>query len=125
MQIGRTLGNCLSVANLARLAAVFGVPRVKRMLMLAEVLSTDEALECDFLLQVTAAGDIAAALVSLCERLDALAPVMQSVTKEGLRQDRHFLPVRAAVGQPRHVVVTGCIFCYRLGASQLQRICSR
>lgn len=84
--IARTLGNCLSVANLARLAAVFGMPRVKRMLMLAETLAADEALDCGFLLQVSEAGALDAALAALCDRLAALAPVTQSVTKEGLRR---------------------------------------
>ena len=84
--IARTLGNCLSVANLARLSAVFGMPRLKRMLMLAETLAADEALDCGFLLQVSEAGEIDAALAALCERLAALAPVTQSVTKEGLRR---------------------------------------
>ena len=84
--IARTLGNCLSVANLARLSAVFGIPRVKRMLMLAEVLTADEALACGFLTQVSEAGEIDAVLASLCERLAALAPVTQRVSKEGLRR---------------------------------------
>lgn len=84
--IARTLGNCLSVANLARLSAVFGMPRVKRMLMLAETLAADEALDCGFLLQLSAPGEIDAALAQLCERLGALAPVTQSVSKEGLRR---------------------------------------
>ncbi len=84
--IARTLGNCLSVANLARLSAVFGLPRVKRMLMLAETLAADEALDCGFLLQVNEAGEIDTAMAALCERLRALAPVTQSVTKEGLRR---------------------------------------
>ena len=91
--IARTLGNCLSVASLARLSAVFGVPRVKRMLMLAETLAADEALDCGFLLQVSEAGEIDAALAALCERLAMLAPVTQSVTKEGLRRlATHGLP---------------------------------
>ncbi|CDS49533.1 Enoyl-CoA hydratase [Polaromonas sp. CG9_12] len=84
--IARTLGNCLSVANLARLGAVFGLPRVKRMLMLAETLAADEALDCGFLLQISEAGEMDAALAALCERLDGLAPVTQGVTKEGLRR---------------------------------------
>lgn len=84
--IARTLGNCLSVANLARLSAVFGIPRVKRMLMLADVLTADEALVCGFLTQVSEAGEIDAVLASLCERLAALAPVTQRVSKEGLRR---------------------------------------
>ena len=84
--IARTLGNCLSVANLARLAAVFGMPHVKRMLMLAETLTTDEALVCGFLAQVSAPGEIDAEVARLCERLAALAPVTQRVSKEGLRR---------------------------------------
>ena len=84
--IARTLGNCLSVANLARLAAVFGVPRVKRMLILAEIVGAEEALECGFLLQIIEASKVDDALVALCTRLSALAPVTQSVTKEGLRR---------------------------------------
>ena len=92
--IARTLGNCLSVANLARLCAAFGVPRVKRMLLLAQTLAADEALDCGFLLQVSAAGEIDAAAMDLCQQLGALAPVTQSVTKEGLRRlASHHLPV--------------------------------
>lgn len=84
--IARTLGNCLSVANLARLSSVFGLPRVKRMLLLAETLGADEALDCGFLLQVSESSALNAALAALCDRLAALAPVTQSVTKEGLRR---------------------------------------
>ena len=84
--IAKTLGNCLSVANLARLSAVWGMPRVKRMLMLAEIISADEALACGFLLQLSEASEVDAVLLRLCERLRALAPVTQSVTREGLRR---------------------------------------
>ncbi|MEO6018604.1 MAG: enoyl-CoA hydratase/isomerase family protein [Polaromonas sp.] len=84
--IAKTLGNCLSVANLARLFSVFGMPRVKRMLMLAELLTAEEALACEFLLQISAASEIDAVLRKLCERLVALAPVTQRVSKEGLRR---------------------------------------
>jgi enoyl-CoA hydratase len=84
--IAKTLGNCLSVANLSRLCSVFGVPRVKRMLMLAEVLTADEALACGFLLDLVEQGGIDAPLHKLCERLAALAPLTQRVSKEGLRR---------------------------------------
>jgi enoyl-CoA hydratase len=84
--IAKTLGNCLSVANLSRLVAVFGVPRVKRMLMLAEVLTAEEALDCGFLLERVEPGEIDAVAAALCQRLAALAPVTQSVSKEGLRR---------------------------------------
>ena len=84
--IARTLGNCLSVANLARLSAVVGLPRGKRMLMLAELMSAEEALTCGFLLQIIEVDKLDGTLSDLCERLGALAPVTQSVTKEGLRR---------------------------------------
>ncbi|MDO8447949.1 MAG: enoyl-CoA hydratase/isomerase family protein [Rhodoferax sp.] len=84
--IARTLGNCLSIANMARLVAVFGAPRVKRMLMLADILNADEALACGFLSQVCEPAELDTAAARLCERLTALAPVTQAVAKEGLRR---------------------------------------
>jgi enoyl-CoA hydratase len=91
--IARTLGNCLSVANLARLVAAFGAQRVKRMLLLAEILSADEALACGFVQQVCTSADIDAVADALVQRLAALAPVTQRVAKEGLRRlTAHGLP---------------------------------
>ena len=84
--IAKTLGNCLSVANLARLVAAFGMARVRRMLMLADIVAAEEALEAGFLSQVCEPSDIDAAGAALCARLLALAPVTQSVTKESLRR---------------------------------------
>lgn len=84
--IARTLGNCLSIANMARLVAVFGAARVKRMLMLAEILDAGEALACGFLGHICEPAELDAAADRLCERLTALAPVTQAVAKEGLRR---------------------------------------
>jgi enoyl-CoA hydratase len=84
--IAKTLGNCLSIANLARLNVAFGQARVKRMLMLAEMLDGQEALACGYLHELVAPGEIEAASARLCARLMALAPVTQSVIKESLRR---------------------------------------
>ena len=84
--IAKTLGNCLSVANLARLVAAFGMARVRRMLLLADIIAAEEALEAGFLSQVCEPGAIDVAGAALCARLLALAPVTQSVTKESLRR---------------------------------------
>lgn len=84
--IAKTLGNCLSVANLARQVAVWGLPRVKRMLLLAEVLNADEALACGFLKGVVDAAAMDEAAASLCSRLATLAPVTQQVGREALRR---------------------------------------
>src|SRR3984893_6318595 len=56
--IARTLGNCLSIANYARLVALLGVSRAKRMLLLAENLSAEEALASGFLREIVAAARI-------------------------------------------------------------------
>lgn len=84
--IAKTLGNCLSMANLARLVAAFGRPRVQRMLIGAEILTAEEALACGYLAQVVAADAIDAAADALCQRLASLAPITQAVTKEALRR---------------------------------------
>lgn len=91
--IARTLGNCLSMANIARLVAALGRPRVERMLLLAETLGAEEALACGFLLEIVAPPELEAAANRLCERLASLAPVTQRVSKEALnRLLRHALP---------------------------------
>lgn len=91
--IAKTLGNCLSIHNLARLTAAFGSERVKRMLLLADLLVAEEALACGFLLQLSESAEITAVAGKLAERLAALAPVTQSVTKEALRRlVSHALP---------------------------------
>jgi enoyl-CoA hydratase/carnithine racemase len=91
--IAKTLGNCLSVSNLARLTAAFGMQRVKRMLLLAEMPDAAEALSCGYLQEVCAPGDLDAVATRLAQRLSALAPVTQRVAKEGLhRLTMHGLP---------------------------------
>jgi enoyl-CoA hydratase/carnithine racemase len=84
--IARTLGNTLSVANLARLLAALGQPRLRRMLLLAEMLDAAEALACGYLLQVSEPAELDAAAAKLVARLAALAPLTQRTVKEGLRR---------------------------------------
>ncbi|MEK9952648.1 MAG: enoyl-CoA hydratase/isomerase family protein [Curvibacter sp.] len=102
--IAKTLGNCLSMANLARLQAVWGAQRVRRMLLLAEFIGADEALACGCLQTVAAPAELDAAAQALAQKLAALAPVTQRVSKEGLRRLAvHQLPadadlIRAAYG---------------------------
>jgi enoyl-CoA hydratase/carnithine racemase len=84
--IARTLGNCLSVPNLARLVAGFGRARVQRMLVGAEMLEATEALACGWLSAIVPADGLDAAVRAHALRLAALAPVTQAVTKEALRR---------------------------------------
>jgi enoyl-CoA hydratase/carnithine racemase len=91
--IARTLGNCLSMANVAGLVAAFGRPRVQRLLLLADMVGADEAQACGYVLEVLAPDAIEAAAQKLCKKLASLAPVTQQVSKEALnRLLRHDLP---------------------------------
>ncbi len=87
--IARTLGNCLSMANVARLVAALGRPRAERLLLLAELLSAEEALAAGYLLEIAAPEAIDAASDKLCQRLAALAPVTQKVSKQTLNRLLH------------------------------------
>lgn len=84
--IARTLGNCLSMANTARVVAAFGVARAKRMLLLADLIPAQEAFECGFLTEIAEASVLDAAADKLCARLERLAPVTQRVSKEAIRR---------------------------------------
>jgi enoyl-CoA hydratase len=84
--IAKTLGNTLSMANIARLVAAWGVQRVRRMLLLAEMLGAEEAAACGFLHQVCAPAELDDAARSLSERLARLAPVTQAAVKESVRR---------------------------------------
>ena len=87
--IARTLGNCLSIANVARLVAALGRPRAERLLLLADMLTAEEALAAGYLLEVAAPDAIDAASSKLCQRLAALAPVTQKVSKIALNRLLH------------------------------------
>jgi enoyl-CoA hydratase/carnithine racemase len=102
--IAKTLGNCLSIQNVARLRAAFGAQRCKRMLMLAEFIDADEALACGYLHALASPDSIGAAATALTQRLGSLAPVTQRVSKAALeRLTTHDLAasddlIRAAYG---------------------------
>jgi enoyl-CoA hydratase/carnithine racemase len=87
--IARTLGNCLSIANYARLVAALGASRAKRMLLLAENLSAEEALASGFLSEIVGASDIDRRVGELTDRLAHHAPVTMRVTKEAIRRLLH------------------------------------
>jgi enoyl-CoA hydratase len=84
--IARTLGNCLSIRNLARLSDQFGVARVKRMLLLADTIDADEALNCGYLSAISEANTLDDMVETLAEKLVTHAPVTMHVTKEALRR---------------------------------------
>jgi enoyl-CoA hydratase len=84
--IAKTLSNTLSSRNLARLTAGFGLPRVKKMLLLADYVSADEALSCGYVYQVCPQSELEAAAHALAGRLTGLSFVTQEAVKESLRR---------------------------------------
>ena len=86
--IARTLGNCLSIANYARLVAALGLARAQRILLMAENLPADEALAAGFLMEVVDPAALDRRITEICERLEGNAPVTMRVTKEAMRRLR-------------------------------------
>src|SRR5215218_4545597 len=86
LPIARTVGNCLSMENYARLAALLGPARVKDIVFTARAIEPDEALAIGLATEVV--DDAEARVAELCEQLATHAPVTMRVTKEALHRLR-------------------------------------
>ncbi len=85
--IARTLGNCLSLGNLARLSALIGPARVKDMIFTARLIDAKEALQTGFLTEVTKdRAELDARVAALAAQIAGFAPLTLRATKEGLRR---------------------------------------
>jgi enoyl-CoA hydratase/carnithine racemase len=87
--IARTLGNCLSVANYARLVTALGQARAMRILLMAENLAAEDALAAGFLMDVVDPAALDTRIAEICERLKGNAPVTMRVTKVAMRRLQH------------------------------------
>ena len=87
--IARTLGNCLSIANLARLSALMGQGRVREMLFTARLIEADEALRIGLVTEVLPDAEaVTNRAKELAATLAGHAPLTLRATKEGLRRLR-------------------------------------
>jgi enoyl-CoA hydratase/carnithine racemase len=85
--IARTLGNCLSMSNLARLSSLIGPARVKEVIFSARLIEAPEALAIGLLTEVVEdAAALAARAQALAELYAGHAPLTLRATKEGLRR---------------------------------------
>lgn len=82
--IAKTLGNCLSVANIGRLVDAVGAARTKEILMLGKWLDAQEAHRLGVVTSVSAAENIDHDLDQFLSRIEALAPLTQQATKIGI-----------------------------------------
>jgi enoyl-CoA hydratase/carnithine racemase len=87
MPIARTVGNCLSMGNYARLAQALGAPRLKDVIFRARPILAEEALAIGFAFALT--EDAETQVTELCETLAGHSATTLWVTKEALRRARH------------------------------------
>ncbi|MEC5290537.1 enoyl-CoA hydratase/isomerase family protein [Aurantimonas sp. C2-6-R+9] len=87
--IARTLGNCLSIANLSRLSSLMGAGRTKEVIFTARLVGADEAQAIGLVSEIVPDH---AALIARAEALAAQlaghAPITLATTKEALRRLR-------------------------------------
>lgn len=91
MPIARTLGNCLSLANLVRIASLIGVARTKELIFTARLLSSEEALRVGLVSELVSPDALAARAAELARTVAGHAPLTLWATKEGLRRVRQRL----------------------------------
>ncbi len=88
LPIARTVGNCLSMANYARLASLLGAARVKDVVFTAREIRADEALAIGLASAIVERAEIEAHVDELCARLAGHAAGTMWATKEALRRLR-------------------------------------
>ena len=103
--VARTLGNCLSISNYTRLAALVGPAAVKDMVFTARLLGADEAKSVGFINEVVedrAALDARAD--ELAKQVASMAPLTLRATKEALYRIRERSAARGRAGPDRDVL---------------------
>ena len=91
MPIARTLGNCLSLGNLVRIASLIGVARTKELVFTARLMAADEALRAGLVNEVVAPSEVPARAEEVARQAASFAPLTLRATKEGLRRIRQRL----------------------------------
>jgi enoyl-CoA hydratase/carnithine racemase len=84
--IARTLGNCLSIENYARLVALIGAGRTKELILTAKMFSAEEALGAGLVTEIVPRVELEERVDELCASLGSHAPITMGVTKEALRR---------------------------------------
>jgi enoyl-CoA hydratase len=85
--IGRTLGNCLSMANYARLVALLGPARVKDIIFTSRLIDAEEACKIGLLGEVLPDYDrLQRRANELARTVASQAPLTLRATKEALRR---------------------------------------
>jgi enoyl-CoA hydratase/carnithine racemase len=90
--IARTLGNCLSMANYTRAAALIGFARLKDLIMRARLMDAQEMLACGLVAEVSPDEDsLLTRAQAVADEVASMAPLTLWATKEALRRIRDTL----------------------------------
>lgn len=84
--IARTLGNCLSMANIARLLDVLGPARTKELIYRARLVAAEEALAAGLVNEIVPGERLHARVREVAAEIGGHAPVTLRVTKEAVRR---------------------------------------
>lgn len=84
--IARTLGNCLSAANHARLVDLIGPARTKDLMFTGRLLDIREAESLGLVTTVASADEIDGAVRGLAQTIASHAPITLRTTKEALHR---------------------------------------
>lgn len=84
--IAKTLGNCLSIANCARLVDLIGPARFKDLMFTARLIDVQEASALGLVTRIVSADGIDAAVSELATTIAGHAPLTISATKEMVRR---------------------------------------
>jgi len=101
--IAKTLGNCLSMANLARLSALIGAARVKEIIFTARLIEADEAQRIGLVSEITTPDALAERAQELARTVASLAPLTLRSTKLALHR------LRDAVTEDEELI----LMCYQ------------
>lgn len=84
--IARTLGNCLSMSNYARLIDLIGPARAKELIFLAKMVTAEEGLTMGLVNEIVAPEQLEARVTEVAEQIAGHAPLTIQVTKEAVRK---------------------------------------
>jgi enoyl-CoA hydratase/carnithine racemase len=84
--IARTLGNCLSISNLSRLATLIGAARTREIILTSRLIEAPEALAIGLVSEITENATTRAR--ELADLMATHAPLTMRATKDGLRRLR-------------------------------------
>jgi enoyl-CoA hydratase len=84
--IARTVGNCLTMTNFARLVAALGASRTKSMLITTDFMAADEARAIGFVAAVVGYDALEEHVDALAARVATYAPITIQTTKEAVRR---------------------------------------